>query len=414
MMADGATNAGGKSVELLHAILDSLTRQDSLPQPLRFFVEQAPFVTAITVMVFAVFTLLEVVAFRRHITASGHSRRHGFIGRIRPYVMMFGIFAATLLGLYEIETNWIRKPQEIVWRDQVDLTLQTCLDKLAALPAAKRDEIQQRLLKNYESPRLQCLAYAVQSAHANERMISPDAPAADFFRVDMRRANALLTVPYVSDILSEAFSIESTRYLGYGYSLPVKTTQYSDAVIHEYLIRNRCATASTNQKSPCFDKNNLPQQRQLFTWIMPAGAITSDPNETIGKLLAQAEPVSGAQSFASSLADLQNGRLKKTPPVLIRFGRFPSSAYLGTIGRQQSTYVFFSNLGEVWNKTIYEAEAASGRVIRERDKGDPSLSMFIWLYYPSGEDDARPATWGNVIELLHEVPVAPEIARLVQ
>ena len=247
-------------------------------------------------MVFAVFTLLKVVAFRRHPTASGHSRRHGFIGQIRPYVMMFGIFAATLLGLYEIETNWIRMPLEIIWRDQVDRTPQTCLAKLAALPAAKRDEIQQRLLKNYESLRLQCLAYAVQSAHANERMISPDAPAADFFRVDMRRANALLTVPHVSDILSEAFSIESTRYLGYGYSLPVNNDPVFDAVIHDILdqksLRDReheikRALASTEQPPVHEAGRPVPQPAHPGGEVPRGHRPALSPSDPLGRRLRQ-------------------------------------------------------------------------------------------------------------------------------
>jgi hypothetical protein len=396
-------------MELLHQIMDGLTPHDGLSPALKFFVENAPFVTALTAAVFTLFTLLEVVAFRRHRAANQPGHRPGFIEKIRPYILIFGIFAATLFGLIEIHTKWMRKPQEIIWKEQVASSLNTCLDKFRKLPQPAQDRIHQRLQANYESEQLHCLANAIQRSGPGALGIDTNLPVATRFRLDVRLADTLLAIDGVPKILSVALSIDDKRFLGYGYNLSERMAKYSEAANREYFVRNGCASVKVDGDR-CTTSNSV--SRRVFTWILNPDEIATDPNEKISSLLKRIPPSYGADHYKTYFGTLETGRLMKTPPVLIRFSKFSESAYVGTLGRTDATYVFFSNLAEFWDKSLADAEIASGRIASSW--GTPNQRVFIWVYFPSGEDEAREATWESVMNLLKDLRIDAEISAMIQ
>src|SRR5262249_52292049 len=138
----------------------------------------------------------------------------------------------------------------------------------------------------YETPELHCLAHVMQKVASDHRMATGAALGANNFRAELKFADALLTVPRVAGILQRSFSI-STEFLGYGYSLPYNSTRYSDATVHEYLIRNRCATWN---KDRCPNPSQI--DRQVFTWIFDPAELAKKPNEKIGALIASQQPSS--------------------------------------------------------------------------------------------------------------------------
>ena len=390
-----------------------------------FLSENGPLITGLCAIAF---TLIEVIGTLRKRGSQqphglpgaqqphglpGHQEPHGFFEHVRVFALMIGILLATSIGLYTIQTKWMRKPAEIVWKEQIEHRLDKCIAKLKE-PALQ--QLAQRLEAKYETPELHCLAHAMQRVAGEHRKATGSSLGANSFRMEMKFADALLAVPPVAGILQRSFSI-SNEFLGYGYSLPNQSTRYSDATVHEYLIRNRCATWSQGR---CPKPEQI--DRQVYSWVLNSVELAKKPNEKIGTLIASQPPTArdnapGSTEAKDSFAPLLKGirehsRLKSAPPILIRFAKFPKSNYAGTIGRRDAAYVFFSNLAEVWDKSINEADIASGRVVTPMS-GDESLTFFMWLYFPTGDNDARLASWENVMYFLeHDVQVDSEIARI--
>jgi hypothetical protein len=232
---------------------------------------------------------------------------------------------------------------------------------------------------------------------------------AEHFRFDTKIADTMMSIPGVSDILKVSFSIDGAQFLGNGYSVPIGAKQYSDAKTHEYLIRNLCVTRNENENSPCRDDS--AENHQFSTWVMRSEEIADNPNIKIGDLLTKVR--SGSTNWQILQQHLKDDkRLRADPPLLIRFAKFPERFYLGTVGRSDATYVFFSNLAEVWDKSFFDAEADSGRIWVENTASDPGLKIFIWIFYPSAKDDAHLATWDYVIGRLESMKVDAEIAAL--
>lgn len=397
-------------MEFLRWIFESIPRSAHGSSFLEFIVDQGPLIAALATLFFI---LAEVVIRQwrrgRHLS----KKVDKFLELFSAFVLMFGVVMATGFGLYAVSANSVRKPQEVVWRELVDRKLHKCLTNFKALAKNKQDEIKQRLEKIYESSELHCLANAVQKSSGSEPMVQTNATAASRFRVDIKLADVFLQIPDVSDILGIAFSIDGTRFLGYGYSLPKDAKRYSDAKASEYLIRNRCAT-SGKPNGPCAEANTASPQ--ILTWVLDPLDVATKPDEKISSVLNRVAPEDNREAFFKThIKDIALGKLAKSPPVLIRFQKFSISNYGGTIGRLNATYVFFSSLPELRDKTIAESETISGRLQDLRASGDPGLRIFVWLYIPSSEDDARAATWENIFTMVKsETRVDPEIAKLAE
>jgi hypothetical protein len=398
--------AGCAPMELWHWILEHWPKSGEAGE---FFSENAPLLAGVCAIVFTLIEVIGTVWKRR-----SHKSR-GFFEHVRVFGLMVSILLATSIGLYTIQTKWMRKPAEIVWKEQIERGLHKCKAKLKE-PALQ--EVAQTLKAKYETAELHCLAHAMQRVASEHRTATGRSLGANNFRTEIKFADALLAIPEVPTILQQSFSIRSD-FLGYGYSLPIQSIRYSEATIHEYLIRNRCATWS---ESRCANPAQIDEQ--VYTWILGSAELAKKPNEKIGALIASQPPNSrqrapdateAKDAFAPLLKAIQDhNRLKSAPPILIRFAKFPKSNYSGTIGRLDAAYVFFSNLAEVWDKSINEADIASGRVVTPMS-GDESLTFFIWLYFPSGDNDARLASWENVMYFLeHEVKVDNEVARTIE
>ncbi len=55
-----------------------------------------------------------------------------------------------------------------------------------------------------------------------------------------------------------------------------------------------------------------------------------------------------------------------------------------------------SNLGELAQRTVDEAARSTGSTVPEKSD-DRALMQYIWVYAPTEENQAVPATWSNVL-----------------
>jgi len=356
---------------------------------LDFISQRGPFVAAFASMIFV---MIDVVAVRWRRTRPVAPKANRLLELLNSFGLMFGIVVATGLGLYSVNTRWMPKTPEVIWQEQITESLERCLARLEALPFERRQRLVEQLRMNFDSLDLQCLAMAIRDARHAEITVPADASVSDHLRVTMLHGLKLLEIPSANKILRAAFGIRRETFLGYGFSLPGDS---SEPRAHEYLVKNQCSTSS-RASGPCSQPNS--GSREVFTWILSPSDVT--PDETIGNILKRVPPEDSREDFASILAAIDSGRLAKSPPLLIRFSKFVISNYAGTIGRADASYVFFSNLAEMWDKSIPASETLSGRLPDPDAQGKPGLRVFIWLYYPSSADDGRLATWQNIFALL--------------
>lgn len=393
----------GISMELGQSIFESM-HPTGVSAVLDFIIERGPFIAAVASIIFI---LVDVVAMRWRRGRPVPEKTNRVLELVNSFGLMFGIVLVTLFGLYALQSKWMPKPQEIVWQEKIADTLQKCLTRLDALPFEKRQQLEQRLLKAYESPKLHCLVFALKNVGPADISLRSDASAVERYRAEMRLADRLLEIPKVPDILGRAFSVSKENFLGYGYSLP---SDNSEPRAREYLVKNQCSTSS-KPGGPCALPNSA--SLQVFTWILNPGVVRA--TETIGTILRNNPPEENREGFADLLKQIDDGRLDKTPPLLIRFSKFPISYYFGTMGRTDASYVFFSNLGEMWNRSISASETISGREPDTSAGGTQGVRVFVWVYYPTSADDAQAATWKNIFKLLKSVVrVDPDIATLAQ
>lgn len=391
-------------MELGQSIFENVPHASGMSAIVELIIERGPFVAAVASMIFI---LIDVVAMRWRRGREVPEKANRILELFNSFGLMFGIVLATAFGLYALHSKWMPKPQEVVWQERIAETLQKCLTNLEALPFEKRQSIEQRLLRKYESPKLHCIVFALQNAGTAEISLRSDASAAERFHADIRLADKLLEIPRVSEILGRAFSISKENFLGYGYSLP---SDGSEPRAREYLVKNQCSTSS-KPGGPCALPNSASPQ--IFTWILSPSDVKA--GDTIGTLLRRIKPEENRDAFDALLKEIDEGRLDKTPPLLIRFSKFSISSYAGTIGRTDATYVFFSNLAEMWARSISASETISGREPDTSAGGTPGVRVFVWIFYPTSADDAQPATWKNIFRLLKSViKVDSDIAALAQ
>jgi hypothetical protein len=394
----------GASMDLGQSIFESMPHASGFSAFLDFIIERGPFVAGVASIIFI---LMDVVIMRWRRGRPVPEKANHVLELLSSFGLMLGIVLVTLFGLYSLHNKWMPKPPEIAWQEKIADTLQRCLTRLDALPFEARERLEQRLLDRYESPKFHCLAFALQNAGSADLSLRSDASAAERYRAEMRLADRLLEIPKVSDILGRAFSISKENFLGYGYSLP---SDNSEPRAREYLVKNQCSMSS-KPGGPCALANSA--STQVFTWIFSPGVVRA--TETIGAILSRNQPEENREAFTDLLKQIDEGRLAKSPPLLIRFSKFPITGYFGTIGRPDSTYVFFSNLDEMWTRSIAASETISGREPDTSAGGTQGVRIFVWVYYPTSADDAQAATWKNIFKLLKStVRVDPDIARLAR
>src|SRR4051812_39328233 len=100
-------------MEIWHGILEHWPKSGEVGG---FISENAPLIAGLCAIAF---TLIEVIGtFRER-----RGRKHSFFGYVRVFGLMISILLATSIGLYTIQTKWMRKPAEIVWKEQVERVL---------------------------------------------------------------------------------------------------------------------------------------------------------------------------------------------------------------------------------------------------------------------------------------------------
>jgi hypothetical protein len=188
-------------------------------------------------------------------------------------------------------------------------------------------------------------------------------------------------------LLDSRLSI-SKQFVGSGYSEPIDVTDLSAARVKEYLVPN--------------DRDVSPH---VWFWIIDPTQIV-DKKRIVDRKLVQDVLLHRASDNHKGQPDLdfarnwgwvsQHLQLNDSTPALVRFIPMDPKKYSGCLGRPEATRVFMSNLGQLAGLTVAEAARNSGYRGPEKDD-DRSLRLLIWVYAPEREDQAVPATWGNVL-----------------
>jgi hypothetical protein len=234
-----------------------------------------------------------------------------------------------------------------------------------------------------------CLAKAFTSLDRPAAV--SDAPADELYR-DLRTAEVLLHQKDASDAMWKLYGIDSSAYLGTGYSVPLAgegAKNYEFATQREYFVPNLCAEAVDPVVCPKKDAN-------IWTWRLTSAQLTQWADKPIVKLLRTLAPTSDAQTFPKNPSAAPKPNL---PPMLIRFGSLPLAYYKGTFGRPDASRVFFADYEQARGKTLRAAMTATGASTL-LDNPDPAKTFFIWIYAPDANSKASVASWAELFRLL--------------
>lgn len=269
-----------------------------------------------------------------------------------------------------------------------------------------------------------CLALAIR--HADERMneekmhpVEPNRQTAWLYQ-DIALGNALLedfrADGSIGSVLYDVYGVNSEEFLGVGRSLPANNTddanasRYSEAVVREYLAPNLCAED--------FNKANCPQ-RSTRLWAWTFTSMEEVEGKTVRDILRDMAPRQGGEAGNVEYQRLRERVLGETPDfdepttLLARFHMFPKDFYVGTAGRPEARYVFFSNLEDVIDLPLREAYARSGAddAFRRNESGR-EINAFLWIYMPADARGAWLATWRNLFIDLRRLRVHPRIQEI--
>lgn len=250
---------------------------------------------------------------------------------------------------------------------------------------------------NFDSVVSACVK-AAESNCLSKAFTSRERPAAeagasvadDLYR-DLRTAQVLLHQKDASDLLWKLYGIDSSAYLGTGYSVPLTgpgAKNYEFAVQREYFVPNLCAEAADPAICPKRDAN-------IWTWRLDSRQLAAWADQPVVRLLRSQRPTQDAAGFpkhsVATPLDL--------PPLLIRFGSLPLAYYKGTFGRPGAERVFFADYEQTRGKTLRAAMTATGASTL-LDNPDPSKTFFIWIYAPGKDSKAAVASWKELFRLL--------------
>ena len=306
--------------------------------------------------------------------------RKKFLAALALVVVLIGVLVFQVFSIFRASAirgfNEPSRSQEwMAWRIKVHkiLSRESGTEKSLSKDEEQRRRVEEALIE----------ALKVRKPPAND-----DSPGA-ILRLDQAMADVLMSYECARSLLTIRFGIRE-NFLGTGLSMPLGMDKYAAAQVHEYLV-----------------PNHQDSHDGVWTWkLKPLG---SDHRKKVKDILAgeskeRVPPTTGdMEQFERQLKEdilprIQEKSCKK-PPV-IRFAKFPSIYYKGTIGRPIARRVFASNLAEVWDLTLEEAALQSGYNVA----GDPKEGelFFMWVYVPDYPSEVVPATWGEVFKRIPE------------
>lgn len=306
-----------------------------------------------------------------------------------------------------------------------------CRARLEALPVTEQaDLVGERFIRvppdrrerAYPSAlRHECLVLALQ--HSDEQMTlermhdrTPTRQSEWLYR-DVALGNALLEnfeeEGSIGGVLYDVYGIDSEEFLGIGRSLPAASAdipgdRYSEAVVREYLVPNQCA--ETIDATICATRSP-----RLWAWVFDS--MESIDGKTVRDVLRDAAPRAGADTIEyQRLRERIFGEqpdLHEPTVLLARFHMFSINHYVGSAGRPEARYVFFSSLEDVIDLPMRDAYARSGASDAfRRNEGASDIRAFLWVYMPADGRGHWLATWRNLFLDLRRLRVHPRIREI--
>lgn len=187
-------------------------------------------------------------------------------------------------------------------------------------------------------------------------------------------------------VLGDRLSV-GDKFLGSGFSLPSDSNANDPAVarVPEYLVPNI--------------KDDSPK---VWVWKLEHSKVQDQKPIMERKLLEVLQTFDPANhaDFKSSWSSQIKQHLQPNDslPVLVRFALMDPQKvkYSGCLGRPDATRVFMSNLGELASRTVRQAAQSTG--YNKPEKSDErGMTLFIWVYAPTEEDQVVKATWSSVL-----------------
>ncbi len=201
----------------------------------------------------------------------------------------------------------------------------------------------------------------------------------------------LLANQSVREVLQERLSVDD-RFIGTGYSEPVRHTSSAAARVPEYFVANL--------------PNSAP-----FVWVWeldPGGLLNKHPllDHTLIEVLNHVPPKPRADGniFTDNWGWMKDHLNDDEAPVLVRFAlldptntrgdkkRLPPPS--GCLGKPKATHVFMNSLGNVKDEPLREAAANSGYT---EASDNPNTRLYVWIYAVTRNGQATRAMWDNVL-----------------
>ncbi len=275
-----------------------------------------------------------------------------------------------------------------------------CLAVLAlAAAAARADDPWTAWGDNFAAAMSDCVKAAqpgcLAKAFAAHERPAGDAFVADDLYRDLRTAEILLHQKDASDAMWTLYGIDSSAYLGTGYSVPLigdGAKNYEFARQREYFVPNLCAQAVDPATCPKADAG-------VWTWRLSADQLAQWADKPFANFMRAHGPQGEVKLFAQRYAPKAAGPRPDLPPLLIRFGSLAPAFYKGTFGRPGAQRVFFADFEQVRAKTLRAALVATGASTL-LDNPDPAKTFFIWIYAPRVDSQASVASWKALFRLL--------------
>lgn len=205
---------------------------------------------------------------------------------------------------------------------------------------------------------------------------------------DLRTATAMLAIPSVADALWREYGVDSTAYLGTGFSVPVTQAglaPYWQGVQREFFVPNLCAQAVDPMVCPVADAD-------VWTWRLTSAQMKAALDRPVTAILKGNLRVLNQRLKGPPRAD-------GLPNALVRFGLINPSFYKGTFGRPDAKRVFFADYGQAAGKSLRQALIATGATTLIENP-NPDQDFFVWIYAPGADAKATPASWHALFEAL--------------
>lgn len=200
---------------------------------------------------------------------------------------------------------------------------------------------------------------------------------------DLVAGQLMLADDNARSVLGERLSV-GDKFLGSGFSLPWGQNDPAVARVPEYFVPNL-----------------RDDSTKVWVWKLEHGKIQDQKpimDRKLLEVLQTFDPANHADFKGNWNWLKQHLQSTDSLPVLVRFALMDPHKvpYSGCLGRPDATRVFMSNLGELASKTVREAAQSTG--YNKPEKSDEhGMTLFIWVYAPTEEDQVVKATWGSVL-----------------